>query len=379
MTLKELVDAVVIEYQDTSIDVHSRIQPASRLIEQGQGFILWDSHTDLATLAHGSIRTFLQSDFISSSPAHFFAINNAFDMAKMISKCLTYLMMDVFGIGICSRKELYRLLEEYPLLDYASKMWTVHAHEFAASYGNLPDHVMALIKTLFWTHRSNPAGGQFTFWINCLIPDAGLEVIQAAEPLYFAALFGLADVVSSMIQDNMIDLHNPKAPWYIDRKSGRADFTALQVACWRGHEAVVVLLLASGADPNATNHAGLSCLSCAKLRGFVAIERRLTEAGARHESSSLPQIINPHTSVESGCDAVSVSLVRRVLAKTLGIDVCKITSETELHALGMDSIMELTIVAELRKTHTFDMHPVALFAHQTIGDLEAALEPFAQS
>jgi ankyrin repeat protein len=93
-----------------------------------------------------------------------------------------------------------------------------------------------------------PNGGNFAFWVGTLIPASPLNFIQNTQPLYYAASFGLTEVVRTILEtEKDID---------IDAFGGRAHASALHVATYREHIDVVRLLLEKGADPNLPNNIG---------------------------------------------------------------------------------------------------------------------------
>lgn len=135
------------------------------------------------------------------------------------------------------------------------------------------------IVAFFKTHHLEE-GGHFTTWVQILLAEAPVQVARATEPLYYASSYGLLPVVERLLQDGaMIDAHG-----------GRANSTALQVACFRGHLSIVKVLLDAGADPNSTNQHGFSNLEWARSRGLPDIEKLLIKHGAK-EKQKLPSRI----------------------------------------------------------------------------------------
>jgi ankyrin repeat protein len=61
---------------------------------------------------------------------------------------------------------------------------------------------------------------------------------QTAQPLYYAASYGLTETVRSLVQ----------AGARLDDKAGRFGGTALHAACYRGHPDIARFLLEAGAD-----------------------------------------------------------------------------------------------------------------------------------
>lgn len=105
------------------------------------------------------------------------------------------------------------------------------------------------------------------------------ENIINTRPLYYAASFGLVDVV------RLILLTEKDSD--IDALGGRASSSALHVAVYRSHPEVVKVLLERGADPNLCNQYGETPMLWAKSNRNTEIQRLLIKHGARHSKSKI--------------------------------------------------------------------------------------------
>lgn len=76
---------------------------------------------------------------------------------------------------------------------------------------------------------------------------------------------------------------------------------------------------------------------------------------------------------ETLADVGDVSLARHIIAQEMGVDISEITDEAELAEMGMDSLMSLTILGELREKTGIDLPSTFLLANPTIVDIENAL------
>ncbi|KAF7196198.1 Non-reducing polyketide synthase 1 [Pseudocercospora fuligena] len=76
---------------------------------------------------------------------------------------------------------------------------------------------------------------------------------------------------------------------------------------------------------------------------------------------------------ESLAEVGDVSLARHVVAQEMGVDLSEITDDAELAELGMDSLMSLTILGELREKTGVDLPSTFLSSNPTIKDIENAL------
>ncbi|KAL1587284.1 Non-reducing polyketide synthase PKS1 [Cladosporium halotolerans] len=68
-----------------------------------------------------------------------------------------------------------------------------------------------------------------------------------------------------------------------------------------------------------------------------------------------------------------VSLARHVVAQEMGVDISEVTDDADLAEMGMDSLMSLTILGELREKTGIDLPSTFLTTNATIKDIEDAL------
>ncbi|KAF7984296.1 hypothetical protein HWV62_15261 [Athelia sp. TMB] len=136
-------------------------------------------------------------------------------------------------------------------------------------------HLHQLVLDLFASHRSSA----LLNWIRMSDPDlpwAGVPVKrslrktvdQMAQPLYYASLFGLDNIVRHLLTDGA----NP------NRTGGRYG-TAIQVAAYGGHRKVVELLLEAGADVNIQAGFFGTALQAASWEGHDKIIMLLLQGG----------------------------------------------------------------------------------------------------
>ena len=98
-------------------------------------------------------------------------------------------------------------------------------------------------------------------------------------------------------------------------------------------------------------------------------------------ASSAPSI-PPSDAGKPGADSPSreslgevgdVSIARHIVAQEMGVDISEITDDAELAEMGMDSLMSLTILGELREKTGIDLPSTFLTTNPTIKDVEDAL------
>ena len=167
LKLHELCEAVVVEDGDSTIDDSCRIEPRHRLIELCRGLVVWDSITDVVSLAHSSVRTYLMGKDIRSGQCANYGLDEQSSDRRISWKCLTYMSMRDFNLPYCNILEVRQLQRKFPLLDYASKTWAVHARKVQ---DHLVPEELGLMNAFLLTHRSDDYASSFMFWINCLIP-----------------------------------------------------------------------------------------------------------------------------------------------------------------------------------------------------------------
>ncbi|RDW83018.1 hypothetical protein BP5796_04509 [Coleophoma crateriformis] len=209
-------------------------------------------------LAHASV-----SDYLTQprAGAYHFTQDNAHEF--MAQTCVAYLMNPVFTARERPARVWY---PEYPFLKYSLASWPLHIKSIETT---LSTQTQELLLSFF-------ASQNFTFWVSSLIPGSSREKLLASNPLYYAASYGLLQVVELLLSQS------PKPD--VNAKGGRVQATALHAASYRGHVAVVRLLLEAGAEADTCNELGESALGWASLNRFWDVRVLLMEYGAREET-----------------------------------------------------------------------------------------------
>ncbi|KAK2035979.1 ankyrin repeat protein [Colletotrichum somersetense] len=235
LRLRELAEAVVLEEGDVDIDDDSRLTDPAIILEICQGLAHANGHS--VTLAHDSIRTFLQSDWIRTSIASEFALDAAESHRSIMRKCLSYLQLEPFSPGPVTRvKEITTRFVKYPLLRYATFLWPIHSEKFSLS-----GHDERLILGFFETKELDH-GGPFEAWVQFLLHSTDIDVIRETEPVYYAASFNMTSVLQLILR--------PEYEVDVNKRGGRYSSPPLFVAIWRGNAEAAKLLVQAGADPN---------------------------------------------------------------------------------------------------------------------------------
>ncbi|KAF6828382.1 ankyrin repeat protein [Colletotrichum plurivorum] len=243
LSLDELAEAIIIEEDDTDIDADCRLTNPSVVPAICQGLV--HASKSSVTLAHDSIRTFLQSDWIRNSSASYFALDASEVHRSIMRKCLTYLSLTPFTSGpLSDLRQVKHYFTTYPFLDYASTMWPIHSERFV-----LDNYDENLILGFFATKKQHN-GGPFEAWVQLILNSDHLEAIHETEPLYYAASFNMLSVIQLLLKPE----HNVD----VNKKGGRFSSTPLFVALWRGNVDAAKLLVQAGADPDIIDNIGVS-------------------------------------------------------------------------------------------------------------------------
>jgi hypothetical protein len=193
----------------------------------------YDPRSNLVTLSHYSIKTFLTSDWIKTSSTSDFAVDETCAHKAVMQRCLTYLLFSQFrGAAVKSVQTYEEKNQDYPLLMYAAHNWPLHLRE--------PDKDDWLRIRQFPSVRSLPYGGNYGRRLR-MLGGHWATAYLCSDPLYYAASYGYTALVEAILRFN--DDVN------LEVAGGRAGSTALQVACFRRQLGAATLLVRAGANP----------------------------------------------------------------------------------------------------------------------------------
>ncbi|KAH0443967.1 hypothetical protein CcaCcLH18_00793 [Colletotrichum camelliae] len=241
LSLDELAEAVVVEENDTDIDNDCRLNDPSIIPQICQDLVHVSKNT--VTLAHDSIRTCLQSEWIRTSDASNFALDTTEGHRKIMRKCLAYLNFTPFNSGpVDKQRQIDSRLARYPLLDYAATMGPLHSERFAMAEAD-----ERLILDFFETKKLSN-GGPFESWVQYIMHTTNLNAIRNTEPLYYAVSYGMTSILKLILK--------PEHKVDVNKKGGRFYSPPLFVAVWKGNIEDAKLLLKAGANPDAYDTIG---------------------------------------------------------------------------------------------------------------------------
>lgn len=263
LALAELNEAIIMEDGQTDIDEDDRICRETAVLETCHGLL--DCYNGVVSLSHSSVETYLTETNTMPIEAATFGLEVEDGDRILMRVCLQYLSMEPFASGHRrDDKELLETLKQYSLLDYAAQTWAVHARNCELQQSD-KDAIMRFLQT---AHQ--PRGGNHGLWVHVLSPATDpwdLETLSTTHPLYYAASFGLYQIVQTILQgDPHVD---------INAQGGRYGSRPLFVACWREHYDIAHLLLDAGADVTLEDEAsGFTALSLVSQWGKDSSETR---------------------------------------------------------------------------------------------------------
>ena len=236
----------------------------------------YQKETEIVTLAHHSVKAYLTSDLQGKNEYFLLRPSNAH--RNLAIKCLTYMDFNDFSSGPCpSANALRDRYEHFPLLEYAAQRWALHVR----SVEELDESIWKVMKSFLFS--ADEGRGNFYAWVQLLLPTSDIRLISKTPPLYYAASFGLTEVVKYLLDAGAdMEVH-----------AGRGGATPLNIASFRGHYDVAKLLLERGADPHAIDrYASWSAIEWARYNGHGKVFRLLT--GSEDGTDDLPPFDREH-------------------------------------------------------------------------------------
>ena len=261
-TLQEVCELLQVTPGLCELDESKCLADPKDILSICGSLLNFQQHTGLVTLAHHSVKTYLTSSLQGN--ASYFRLSESEADRAIATKCLTYLSFDAFSDGprphISSLREQYR---RYPLLDYAAQRWTAHAKNLRV----LGEPLWTAMKDLLLSQ--DQGRGNFSSWVQMLLPAASMESIGRTPPLYYAASYGLTVVVRYLIEAGVdLEVH-----------AGRCGATPINIASFRGHYDVVKLLLEHGANPKAVDDSpGWSAIQWARYKQHFEVYELLVDS-----------------------------------------------------------------------------------------------------
>jgi len=101
------------------------------------------------------------------------------------------------------------------------------------------------------------------------------------------------------------------------------------------------------------------------------MEEISTPASSAPSEAGKPEVDSPTREVL--LEVGDVSIARHIVAQEMGVDISEVSDDADLAEMGMDSLMSLTILGELREKTGIDLPSTFLTTNPTIKDIEDAL------
>jgi ankyrin repeat protein len=250
----------VLEDPQDALDICSSLVTIATDNNNGNGRL--ESKRQIAVLAHYSVKEYLVSDRIQGGKAARYSMQAAACHSTIAKACLGYL-----GQFQKSEPMAENTSGEYQLARYSAGFWLSHFQKAGDRGAELSRAALHLLS------RENAA---YLNWIRIHDPDRpweeskfGRVIEKTPNPLYYAALVGLEDLVRLLL-DKGAD---------VNAQGGRYG-NALQAASWRRHEQVVKTLLDKAADVNAQSREYGNALQAASEGGHEQVVKTLLDKGA---------------------------------------------------------------------------------------------------
>ena len=213
------------------------------------------------TAAHASVIDFLKEESVKIGQESEVVYTRAAMNLEMAETCLVYLVGLVESEVVLHEENI----SNYPLARFSAELWDDFYREVVACSGESDvdmTRVNALVMRLFASRE------KMLKWIQLCDPDYDTfgaffdtPVSYVKSVMYYAALLGLPDIVSTLIKDG----HS------VEEKVIGSCGTPLVAACVHGRANVASILLDNGADPNLPGNRERGCPIAA------AIEQDYTE------------------------------------------------------------------------------------------------------
>ncbi|CAJ2500464.1 Uu.00g033170.m01.CDS01 [Anthostomella pinea] len=272
LTLLELREAVAMEDDMTTYEQleDSRLLRPEDILAIG-GCLLSVSDEGYVKLAHLSVKSYLLStDLKNHTALSRFGMDLAGAKDELAKVSLRYMCLDSLASGPASTlQDWEKRLGCHPLLHHASRSWSYY-YRAASPRPQLSEQVSA-----FFDDRSR---GSFMSWVQMLSSNWIFkwdEYPRHATPLYYAAWFGLGDVVAHLLTSG-VDINAP---------GSRFGGTALHGATLREHPRVMEALLATAADPSQADFNHVAPLHTAARIGNPEVIRLLLDYGASKDKA----------------------------------------------------------------------------------------------
>ncbi len=299
MSLLEVHEAIAIEPGLDHLDEESLLAQPQDILDLCSS-LLSVSEQGHVRLAHFSVKEYLQGPEIKKEESlAVFALDSSTANHELAVICISYLSFKDLATGPSRSADAYdRRMSDYPLLPYAALSWTYFVRETTLSSD---------LRTSVFNFFSPTNRATFMSWVQVLnAADESWDFYPShATPLYYAASFGLLEIVEGLIQDPEVGLNDA---------GSRYGGTALHAAVLREHLPVMRALLEAGADPNQGDFSNVMPLHSAAL-GREEAAKMLIEYGASLDLRAYEDMTPFEIAISSGQQDVAVLLTKAAIER----------------------------------------------------------------
>jgi ankyrin repeat protein len=373
LLLTELAEAIVIKPQaKPPFDPEERF-PDSESVLQILSSLVTISRNEFeanlletVTLAHFSVKEYLVSDRVRTSPAQYFAMSYSAGHYFIAECCLLYILHYADSTmkeeSTVSRVDVHYLhLERLPLLRYASNSWFAHINMLPLDQQKLLTPLV--LKLLL----SENALSRWHF-VRLLTSSRGIAIdtcpdllpfdLRTEGPLCYASSLGLFDVVKELLASGtdpnvsirypplhraIIEDHDKVAILLLSHGADiigkdHLGYSPLHHATEIGNFSMVQVLFMYGAQPSPRDHQGATPLHLAALHSHERIAEFLVVRGAEVEVATTDELRTPfHWAAWNE----SKRLVELFLKHGANINAQNYDGETALHYAARENQMVL--------------------------------------
>ena len=337
----ELQHAVAVQFGKPDLD-EKFIPSVGTIGSICAGLISIDTKSDVVRLVH-----YTTQEYFEKTSKDWFPKAETY----ITMTCVTYLSFKTFESGFCQTDgEIKQRLQQYPLYNYAAQNWGHHARTASSE-------IEQSILDLLWSEAKVSASSQALIGSREYLFGSGYSQITPRQMtgVHLAAYFGLTGVIMALLKSG--NHLNTKDGW------GR---TPLLWAVEQGHEAVVKLLLESGADLESKDEEfGQTPLLWAVIYGNEAVVKLLVEKGAGLESKDTFGQTPLSLAAKEGKEA----MVKLLVEKGADVEYKNIYDRTPLSLVaeyGHEAVIKLLLEegAELESKDGFGQTPLSLAAEK---------------
>ena len=287
--------------------------------------IVHDGDSRVVQFSHFSVKEFLTSDRLAVAAEDISFYHIAPTPAHMIlaQACLSILLRS-------DDTTWDTFLQRFPLAKYALQHWVDHA-----LFENVSVLIKGGIESLF-----NKENSSFSHWIRThrmdyTYPWQDYDSLHEAAPMYYAAFFGISDVIDKLVREH---------PEHVVARGGPLG-TPLHAASRMNRLKVVQSLLRHGADVNASGMWGRTPLLFASTQGHLEVVRWLLEHGA---DVNAKDEFDGWTSLHLVADGGSFEIVRMLLIHNADTNSQNESGRTPLHIASSNGLVR---IAQLLLNH----------------------------